>query len=87
VSTEIQESVIEKLKSLSPEQQRAVSGFVDELVQHGAQPLAPRRTARHIWEEIAEISAQLPAEDWRQVPSDGSEQHDHYLYGSPKREP
>jgi hypothetical protein len=49
VSTEIQESLIEKLKSL--------------------------------------ISAQVPNEDWRQVPSDGSEQHDHYLYGSSKREP
>jgi lambda repressor-like predicted transcriptional regulator len=35
-------------------------------------------------EIIAEIHATVPEEVWEQVPSDLSEQHDYYLYGSSK---
>jgi hypothetical protein len=30
--------------------------------------------------------AKLPDEVWENMPTDGSYQHDHYLYGTPKRE-
>ena len=48
-------------------------------------------TARSILRELvqgnlAELSAEVPAQEWQNVPTDGSEQHDHYLYGSPKRQ-
>jgi len=26
----------------------------------------------------------VPKEDFEKLPSDGSEQHDHYIYGTPK---
>lgn len=45
----------------------------------------PAESVRPIWEIIAELSAQIPFEEWEKLPSDGSEQHDHYLYGAPKR--
>jgi hypothetical protein len=35
---------------------------------------------------IEEIQAQVPAEEWDKLPHDGSINHDHYLYGSPKVE-
>jgi Arc/MetJ-type ribon-helix-helix transcriptional regulator len=38
-----------------------------------------------IWEKILENAASIPAEEWDKVPTDGSEQHDHYIYGTPKR--
>jgi Arc/MetJ-type ribon-helix-helix transcriptional regulator len=38
-----------------------------------------------IWEVIQEISATVPAEVWGDVPTDLAAQHDHYLYGTPKR--
>lgn len=38
-----------------------------------------------IWEEIAEISARVSDEAWDDLPTDLSAQHDHYIYGTPKR--
>lgn len=38
-----------------------------------------------IWEAFEEISASVPDEEWAKLPVDGAEQHDHYIYGSPKR--
>ena len=37
-------------------------------------------------ERVKEIQAQVPAEEWDKLPHDGSINHDHYLYGSPKVE-
>jgi hypothetical protein len=51
----------------------------------------PKRGTRHrapakpIWEVFAEILADTPEEEYRKLPTDGAEQHDHYIYGSPKR--
>jgi Arc/MetJ-type ribon-helix-helix transcriptional regulator len=38
-----------------------------------------------IWERILERSAAIPDEEWDKLPTDLAEQHDHYLYGTPKR--
>lgn len=35
--------------------------------------------------KIFEISDSVPIEDWRKLPRDLSYNHDHYLYGLPKR--
>jgi hypothetical protein len=40
---------------------------------------------RPIWEVIDEIMKQVPAEDLADLPTDLAEQHDHYIYGTPKR--
>ncbi len=37
-------------------------------------------------ESIKTIQAQVPHEEWDKLPHDGSINHDHYLYGSPKVE-
>ena len=38
-----------------------------------------------IWEVFEEITASIPEEEWAKLPTDGAEQHDHYIYGTPKR--
>src|SRR4051794_31740466 len=38
-----------------------------------------------IWEVIEEITAGIPDEEFLKLPADGAEQHDHYIYGTPKR--
>jgi antitoxin component of MazEF toxin-antitoxin module len=38
-----------------------------------------------IWERIAALVADIPPEELDKVPTDGASQHDHYLYGTPKR--
>lgn len=40
---------------------------------------------RPIWDLIEEENQALPPEVWDALPSDLSEQHDHYVYGTPKR--
>jgi hypothetical protein len=42
---------------------------------------------KSIWEVIDEIMRAVPEETLRHGPVDGAEQHDHYLYGTPKRTP
>ena len=44
---------------------------------------APRR--KPLWERAAELRKSIPEEEWAKLPSDGAEQLDHYIHGSPKR--
>jgi hypothetical protein len=37
-----------------------------------------------IWEVAAELTHDIPPEILETLPTDGAEQHDHYLYGTPK---
>jgi hypothetical protein len=57
-----------------------------ETRQHAAPP--PQAEARKpIWEVAADIRRSIPEEEWAKLPPDGAEQHDHYIYGTPKRPP
>ncbi len=50
-----------------------------------AEPSTPKtRIKRPIWEIVAEIGAQIPDEEWANLPNDGSVNYKHYLYGVPK---
>ena len=40
---------------------------------------------RHISEVIRENMLDVPAEVLAQLPTDGASEHDHYIYGLPKR--
>jgi hypothetical protein len=43
-------------------------------------------TARPSIEEVlASLAAQVPADDWQQLPADLSDDLDHYIYGTPKK--
>ena len=39
-----------------------------------------------VWEIIADIMKDVPPEVMATLPKDGASQHDHYIYGWPKRE-
>ncbi len=67
------------LEHLKHEQAQAVP----EKAAANEEPTAlPRKP---IWERILERSAAIPDEEWDKLPVDGAEQHDHYIYGTPKR--
>jgi len=40
---------------------------------------------RPVWELVAERMSKLPSAVLEKLPADGASEHDHYLYGSPKR--
>lgn len=87
MSTNIEESVIEKLRALPLEKQREVLEFVKILDQQQTgettQEKPPQRAM--IWDKIGEIMRDVPDEVWTRIPTDGSINIDHYLYGAPKK--
>lgn len=50
----------------------------------GSSPPTKKHT-RHISQIIMERMKALPPEVFERLPKDGASEHDHYLYGSPKR--
>jgi hypothetical protein len=52
----------------------------------GTQATENKIDDRPISEVIAEIMADVPPEILAQLPNDGASQHDHYIYGWPKRD-
>lgn len=79
MSTSIEETVIEKLRVLPVEKRQEVLTFIENLVPPtgGSEPT--------IWEKIRKRAENVPEEVWEKLPRDGAEQHDHYLYGAPKK--
>ena len=67
---------------------KAASMLLQQLKQEQA-PAANQAEAvpahKSIWEVAADIRNSVPAEEWAKLPVDGAEQHDHYIYGTPKR--
>lgn len=47
--------------------------------------LASGNSGKTIWEIAEEITRDMTPEEIAQLPTDGAEQHDHYIYGTPKR--
>ena len=84
MAANLESTIQEKIKALPEEQQERVLSLVEEMLKekNGEQV---RVSARPLWEIVEEISSQIPIEEWEKLPTDGAEQHDHYLYGSPKR--
>lgn len=79
MSSSLEESIVERLRALDSEEQKRVLDFVEGIERQKSQP------AKTLWDAIQGIVKDVPDEVWDRLPTDGSEQHDHYLYGSPKR--
>ncbi len=75
----IEQEIREKVQALPPEKQQEILRFIETLEQ---QP-KPRLS---IFDQIDEIISEVPPEAWAEVPTDASENLDHYLYGAPKKE-
>ncbi len=52
--------------------------------QSAASQAAPA-VHKPIWEVADELRKSIPPEEWAKLPVDGATQHDHYIYGTPKR--
>jgi hypothetical protein len=84
MSANLEQAILEKLQSLPDKRQEEVLALVEAMLKENHEA-RPRENVRPIWEIITELSAQVPMEEWEKLPRDGAEQHEHYLYGSPKR--
>ena len=75
---DIQQALLNKMSLLSLESQKKVLAYVEELTQ-------PKTDGQSLWDMIQECTKDVPPEAWDEVPTDGALNHDHYLYGAPKR--
>ncbi len=82
VAPNLVEVIQTKVQTLSTHQQQVALEFL-QFLQHKQQP---PEVGRNLWERIDEAVERIPDEAWESSPTDGSYQHDHYLYGTPKRE-
>ena len=69
------ESIKNEIDSLPPPMLVAVEGFIKELKKKAGKPQEPRSLLSDL--------ARYAIED--SLPADLAEQHDHYLYGIPKK--
>jgi hypothetical protein len=84
MSANLEQAILKKLQELPDGKQQEVLALVESLLDR-EQLARPESTHRPISEIFEELSSQIPFEEWAELPRDGAEQHDHYLYGSPKR--
>jgi hypothetical protein len=68
----------------------SLDAWIEKLSRHEPQPVALRpgphdRPRRHISDVIREIMSDVPREVFETLPRDGASEHDHYLYGTPKK--
>lgn len=72
----VDEAVAEAVRTYFQQEVPGVAGPDPAGVPSGRKP---------IWEQIQEIAADVPEDAWDALPADLSAQHDHYIYGTPKR--
>ena len=76
MQTDIADTIYQRVKILPVEKQRDILRHVEEL----------NGDSKHtIWQKIRARADRIPADAWQEMPTDGSEQHDHYLNGTPKK--
>ena len=63
----------------------AVRDYLDCKPPSASTPQTPAEDDKPIWEIIEEENRSIPPEVWDALPTDLAEQHDHYIYGTPKR--
>jgi hypothetical protein len=79
----------QRLHELAAEQGLAVDDLVrcalESLVEPRAESSPVEPSELPIWEKLIEIANQVPEEEIADQPTDLAEQHDHYIYGTPKK--
>lgn len=85
----IQQQIINKIRILPEEKQKEVLEYAEKLsenetIEEAENDEKPKK--RKFVQKIEELMSQLPKDAFEGYPTDGSLNHDHYLYGVPKRD-
>ena len=78
------------LKAKARAQGLSAEEYVLHVLDHDLQqPIGRSGTSqeRHIGDVFREIWSDVPPEVWKTMPTDGASEHDHYIYGWPKKKP
>lgn len=85
MAANLEDQLIDKVRALPPNKQREALRLLDTLA--GGASSEPNGTGvnrKPIWEIIEEINGALPKDTW-DIPTDGSINLVHYLYGAPQQ--
>src|SRR6185436_20899633 len=86
MAANLEDQLINKVRALPPNKQQEALRLLENLATSpSAEGTGGDR--RPVWQVVDEINAGLPADTWETVPTDGSINLRHYLYGAPKRQP
>jgi hypothetical protein len=75
------DKALDRLREERDEQSHRAANGTDE----AASDLPPPAPRKPIWQQFAEAFKDVPEEELARLPVDGAAQHDHYIYGLPKR--
>lgn len=79
MQTDVAETIFDIVKVFPKTKQERVLDFVIDLKDEENSSL------QNLLQEIEKRGKEIPDEVWEELPSDGSVNHDHYLYGAKKR--
>jgi len=89
VTIQLSEEEAAVLEAQAAQEGLTVDAWLQRIAEQYAQvlPSSPKGSPgqRPIWDLIAERMRTVPAEVFERLPQDGASEHDHYLYGSTKR--
>jgi hypothetical protein len=77
MAANLESAINEEVKSLPPEKQKQVLEFVEDLANGKPRETVLQKLERHL--------QSVAVEELEELPSDASENLDHYLYGAPKK--
>ena len=80
MSIDLQQTIQEQVRVLSEDEMKRVLDFMRNLRKENKS-----QKAKPISAIFEDLSNEIPLEEWQELPSDGAENHDHYLYGAPKK--
>jgi len=80
--TNLEQTIIEKVHAFPPEKQQKLLDYVEILEEEKTAEEAEHQT---IWDMVKEFAEEVPKEAWDELPTDGSINVDHYLYGHKKK--
>ena len=84
--TELLQKAIDQVKALPDDEQDRLARLLLDAAEtahkaNGEGAVEQRR----IWEVIPEMMKDVPEEELDKLPTDGAAEHDHYIYGTPKK--
>jgi hypothetical protein len=80
--TNLEQTIIEKVHSFPQSKQQKLLQYAEELENEVSAESPKHQT---IWEMVKDIIEEVPKEEWDKLPTDGSINVDHYLYGHKKK--
>jgi len=87
MASNLEDKLIDIVRALPPDKQEEALRLLDTLAsEQGSEQNGGGLEHKPIWELVQEINADLPADTWDNVPTDGSINLTHYLYGAPKKQ-